>query len=108
MIVASIMLGVERGTYIALLSPSGMPRVMMRAMRTLKRWMFVPIVLLSQAMALADDSGPPIDARLEGFPKDTKVVLDGGGVAGSWIIFIILGVICVAFLFMNAKRSHLD
>ncbi|HTW94547.1 MAG TPA: hypothetical protein VMD30_07130, partial [Tepidisphaeraceae bacterium] len=81
------------------------------------RWLFVPIVLLTQLVALADDdNGPPIDARWRGFPGDSanlngqppKVWLPGGGVAGTWIIFIILGVLCIGFLFMNAKRTHLD
>jgi hypothetical protein len=81
----------------------------MPGMRSLNRWTFMAVLFLSQAFALADDtSAPPPDARFDGFPKDVKVILDNGGVAGSWIIFIILGIICAAFLFMNAKRTHLD
>jgi len=84
---------------------------------SLMRWMFAAILLLCQGMAFADDegNGPPIDARWRGFPNDSansstppKVWLPGGGVAGTWIIFILLGILCIGFLFMNAKRTHLD
>ena len=70
------------------------------------RWAFLPILLLSKAVALADDV--QIDGRFQGYPHDTKVLLDGGGYAGTWVIFGLLAIVCVAFLFMNAKRTYLD
>lgn len=55
--------------------------------------------------ASAQEIDVPHDARLEGYP--TPMLLEGG-IAMTWVLFIVLGVLCVSVLFKNAKRSHLD
>ena len=63
-------------------------------------------VLLAPALALADDAPEPYDARMLGYPS--SVQLDGGGTALSWIVLVLLGVLTIAVLFKDAKRTHLD
>ena len=60
---------------------------------------------LPVAMA-QDDEKPPTEARLENYPS--KVTLDGGGTATSWILFIVLTGLTVLVMFKNANRTHLD
>jgi hypothetical protein len=57
-------------------------------------------------MALAEDEAPQIDAKLVGYGKSVQV-----GDASStlmWGLFILLAAVCIAVLFKDAKRSHLD
>jgi len=63
-------------------------------------------VLLAPALALADDAPEPYDARMLGYPGNVQ--LDGGGTALSWIVLVLLGVLTIAVLFKDAKRTHLD
>jgi len=71
-------------------------------------------ILLTPALALArryEEEKEIVDARLEGFVKDGKAVdvtLQGGGTALTWLLLVFLAVLCVAALFKNAKRTHLD
>lgn len=53
-----------------------------------------------------DSESKSYDARLEGYAS--KVTVDSSSTALTWLLVIILGGICVAVMFMNPKRSHLD
>jgi len=67
-------------------------------------WMVA--VLLSPAMALAADDEKLPDARIQNFTK--PVTIPEGGTALTWLLLIFLTLICLAALFKNAKRTHLD
>ena len=67
-------------------------------------WMVA--VLLSPAMALAADDEKLPDARIQNFVK--PVAIPEGGTALTWLLLIFLTLICLAALFKNAKRTHLD
>ena len=54
---------------------------------------------------LAADEEKIPDARLEGFGRNVKVE---GGTTGTWVLFVVLSVVCMSVLFKNAKRTHLD
>jgi hypothetical protein len=63
--------------------------------------------LLLPVTAMAQDEEPDYyDARLEGYPQG--VTLERSTTALTWLLFIFLAVICIAVLFKNAKRTHLD
>ena len=47
-----------------------------------------------------------VDGRLEGYASN--VTLEGGSTGLTWVVFIILTIICLAGLFKDAKRTHLD
>jgi len=64
---------------------------------------------LSPAAVMAQRDQPDrdfVDARLEGYEQ--SVTLPPTGTALTWIAMIVLGVLCCAGLFKDAKRSHLD
>jgi len=50
-----------------------------------------------------DEETALLEGRLEGYPK-----LTGGSTALTWLFMGFLGVIALASLFKNAKRTHLD
>jgi hypothetical protein len=62
----------------------------------------------STSLARNDDEDQPkeYDARILGYTQD--VDLKTGSTALSWLLLIALGVVSVAVLFKDAKRSHLD
>jgi hypothetical protein len=62
-------------------------------------------VLLPAGVARADDATAKYDARLEGYSH--KVALDAN-TAPSYLLLTALGVIGIAVMFKDAKRSHLD
>jgi len=62
-------------------------------------------LLAFPALALADDE-PRIDARLQNFQKQVSV--PEGGTALTWMLLILLTMVCLFALFKNAKRTHLD
>ena len=69
----------------------------------------VLMLALSPAAALAQRDQPErefVDARLEGYPN--SVTLPPTGTALTWIAMIVLGVLCCAGLFKDARRTHLD
>ena len=74
--------------------------------RLLKVVCWIIVVLLSPAMALAADEDKLPDARIQNFSK--PVSIQEGGTALTWLLLIFLTVICLAALFKNAKRTHLD
>ena len=64
------------------------------------------VVLLAPVMVRADDESTSYDARIEGYAQ--KVQLDSGSTALVWLLFVVLGVLTIAVLFKDAKRTHLD
>ena len=67
----------------------------------------IAIVAMAPASArAADDESTSYDARIEGYP--TKVQLDAGSTGLTWLLLVVLGVLTVAVLFKDAKRTHLD
>ena len=67
-------------------------------------------MLATPLSALAQRQGEEereiIDGRLEGYA--TNVTLDSGSTGLTWVVFIILTIICLGGLFKDAKRTHLD
>lgn len=63
-------------------------------------------VLMTPLMALAEDEEPIYDARLENYKAAVKV--PEASAALSWLLLILLTIICLAVLFKNAKRTHMD
>lgn len=63
-------------------------------------------VLGPPSMARADENELKNDVRLEGY-EGKKPVLDGGA-ATSYLLLFALGVVGLAVMFKDAKRSHLD
>jgi hypothetical protein len=74
--------------------------------RLLQVLCWIVALLLSPAMALAADDEKLPDARLQNFTK--QVAIPEGGTALTWLLLIFLTLICLAALFKNAKRTHLD
>ncbi len=64
------------------------------------------LVVLSPSLALAADDEKLPDARIQNYPKPVSV--PEGGTALTWLLLIFLSGICLATLFKNAKRTHLD
>jgi hypothetical protein len=58
------------------------------------------------AMAKADDDEAHYDARVQGYSPDVE--LKSGGSGGNWVLLIFMGVVCMAVIFKDARRSHLD
>jgi hypothetical protein len=72
----------------------------------LLKWYVTLAVLLAPLVALAareDEETALLEGRLEGYPR-----LTGGSTALTWLFMGFLGVIALASLFKNAKRTHLD
>ena len=84
--------------------------------RRLLQWCCAVMMLAStSSVGLAQNNQEErvvVDGRLEGFvdaaQKPVNVTLEGGGTGGTWFVFGILAVICLAGLFKDAKRTHLD
>jgi len=81
---------------------------MMNAMkvRLIQMFCWIVGVLAVPAMALAADDEKLPDARIQNFSKTVSV--PEGGTALTWLLLIFLTLICLAALFKNAKRTHLD
>ena len=80
---------------------------MMKLMRArLLRVVCWLLVVLSPTLALAADDEKLPDARVQNYPKPVSV--PEGGTALTWLLLIFLSGICLATLFKNAKRTHLD
>ena len=65
-----------------------------------------PAILGAPAVARADDSDVPVDARFQGY--NAKVAPQPGSVATTWLCLIGLGVVGMGVMFINSRRSHLD
>jgi hypothetical protein len=74
--------------------------------RILRVIAWIIAVLLSPAAALAADDEALPDARIQNFTK--PVSIPEGGTALTWLLLIFLTLLCLAALFKNAKRTHLD
>ena len=80
--------------------------MLLKHARLLRVFCWIVAVLLSPVMALAADEDKAPDARIQNFSK--PVSIPEGGTALTWLLLIFLTVICLAALFKNAKRTHLD
>jgi hypothetical protein len=72
-------------------------------------WYVTLAVFLAPVVAFAakeDEETALLEGRLEGYT--TNVRLTGGSTALTWLFVSFLGVIAIASLFKNAKRTHLD
>lgn len=65
-------------------------------------------VLFWPMQALAQEDAPVPEARLEGYGSSVAVKLEPSSSALTWFIMLALAGVCVAVMFKNAKRSHLD
>lgn len=63
-------------------------------------------VAIWPALALAKDEETLLDARVDGYAKTVKVPEASSTLL--WAILLVLTAICIAALFKDAKRSHLD
>ena len=73
------------------------------------KWYVTLAVCLAPVVALAvkeDEETALLEGRLEGFKEAVR--LPSGSTALTWLFVSLLGVIAVASLFKNAKRTHLD
>ena len=74
--------------------------------RLITLWCVVAAVLCWPALALAEDEAPRVDAKFEAYGKLVKV--EPASATLLWIVFVLLAAVCIAVLFKDAKRSHLD
>jgi hypothetical protein len=65
------------------------------------------MLLTAPAVSRAEDVTPP-DARLQGYGKNTNVVLPESSNAINNLALIFLTVVGVSVMFKSSKRSHLD
>ena len=75
----------------------------------LLKWYVTLAVLLAPMVALAikeDEETALLEGRLEGYANNVR--LPSSSTALTWLFVSFLGVIAVASLFKNAKRTHLD
>lgn len=81
--------------------------MMVHMKQRLMAWCCGVLALLgSPLLAMAEDESPVYYAKLEGYAKDVKV--QGGSVTLTYLLLFLLAAVCVAVLFKDAKRSHLD
>lgn len=59
-----------------------------------------------QAIARNEEEVEHYDARVQGYDPDMELKSSSTGMA--WMLMVCLGVVCVAVIFKDAKRSHLD
>ena len=57
--------------------------------------------------AAGDDSGPRPEGRLTGYSSAVKLP-DSGSYSLQWLLLFFLGLMVVAVVFKDPKRSHLD
>jgi hypothetical protein len=84
---------------------------MILGMKSLQRMLIAiclsaSIFAITPTIARADDEPTSYDARIEGYA--TKTQLDASSTALTWLLLVVLGVLSVAVLFKDAKRTHLD
>lgn len=70
--------------------------------------MAIPLALPASVRAAASDDDEDIkhDARIMGYHQ--APVVDKNSTALVWLLFAFMSVVCLAALFKDAKRSHLD
>ena len=72
-------------------------------------WYVTLAVFLAPVVALAakeDEETALLEGRLEGYTSNVR--LESASTALTWLMVGFLGIIAVATLFKNAKRTHLD
>ena len=72
-------------------------------------WYVTLLVLLAPVIALAakeDEETALLEGRLEGYASNVR--MSSGSTALTWLLISFLGLMAVATLFKNAKRTHLD
>jgi hypothetical protein len=74
--------------------------------RLISVWCWVAGLLLCPMVAWAQDEAPQIDAKFAGYGNSVKVAEASSTL--MWGLFIVLAAVCIAVLFKDAKRSHLD
>lgn len=82
----------------------------MRHLTALKNRLIAPAcalmaLLAAPGMVSAQDEPTIVDARLENYPQSVTLT---GSTALTWLLLVVLVAICVAVVFKNANRSHLD
>ncbi len=73
------------------------------------KWYVTLMVFLAPVIAMAakeDEETALLEGRLEGY--GAKVRLESGSTALTWLLIGFLGLIAVATMFKNARRTHLD
>jgi hypothetical protein len=80
--------------------------IAMMLQRRMVRSMVLGLLLISPAIARADDA-VPVDARLQGYKQNMAPDVPGSTTV-TWLTLVGLGVVGVGTLFMSARRSHLD
>ena len=83
---------------------AGMKQRLIQAGFALMATLATPLSLLAQRGG--DEEREIVDGRLEGYASN--VTLEGGSTGLTWVVFIILTIICLGGLFKDAKRTHLD
>ena len=78
----------------------------------LRRWATVlalacATLVMTAAPALAQEDEVKHDARLDGYAA-SSVAVPNDSTALIWLLFVFLGVVALAALFKDAKRTHLD
>ena len=61
-------------------------------------------ILLTCSAALGQDDEKVVDARLQGYPQ--RVAIEKSSTALTWLLFVVLGGVCVGVMFINAKRTR--
>ncbi len=64
------------------------------------------VFLLGTPAWLFADDEPAYDARIEGY--SSAMWTDGGTTALMWLLYIVVGLVCLSVLFKDARRTHLD
>ena len=87
------------------------PRRRPAPVSALKRWLLAPVLAVAAlafapSVTLAQDEEVKQDARLEGYQGNVSV--QNQSTALMWLLFVFLGVVALAALFKDAKRTHLD
>jgi len=68
----------------------------------------VVLALPGAARAASDDEeAPKHDARTEGY-TNARVQTESNSIALTWLLFVFLAGICLAAMFKDARRTHLD
>ena len=87
---------------------------MMSNRRTIRKWIFPLVCLLSWAAApltvppraMGQELEVETDARYEGYSD--KATIEESNTAMTWVGFTILCLIALLGMFKDAKRTHLD
>jgi hypothetical protein len=94
-----------------MIEPTMKPGLKAASVPRFKRWLLAAALcagpLLSVASpALAQEDEVKHDGRLDGYTGPVSV--ENQSTALIWLLFVFLGVVALAGLFKDAKRTHLD